>query len=70
MFKNLFIFICIVLPFSSFGQSRKLVDSINKVIGPRYVLDVDTALEYNSYNSFNEVDLTGDGVKEIIIAAA
>jgi hypothetical protein len=70
MFKNLLIFICVYLPFVSFGQSRQLVDSINKVIGPGYVLDVDTALEYHSYNSFNEVDLSGDGVKEIIIAAA
>lgn len=70
MIKNLFIFICLCLPLISFGQSKALVDSINKAIGPGYVLDVDTVPPYHAYSSFKEVDLTGDGKKEIVIAAA
>ncbi len=70
MIKNLFIFIFLSLPFICFGQSKALFDSINKVIGPVYVLDVDGGHPYHSYNSFSEIDLTGDGKKEIVIAAS
>jgi len=46
-----------------------LLDSINKIIGPEYILDTDMS-PYHSYNSFQQIDLDGDGTKEIIIAAS
>ncbi len=66
--KTLIVCISLLLCFCSKGQSLALVDSINKIIGPEYKIERDTAPPYNLYSALDEIDLDGDGINEIITA--
>jgi hypothetical protein len=68
--KKLFFVSCCCLPLISFCQNKGLLDSINTIIGPQYSVSIDSEPSYHLYNAVIEKDLTGDGVKEIIVASS
>ncbi len=68
--KKILIVIGLCIPVFSFCQSSELIDSVNKVIGPDYAFEVDTIPSYHLYNNIIEAYITGNGVKEIVVAAS
>ena len=68
--KKFSFLVCVCLPVLSFCQNKELLDSINNIIGPKYSVSIDSVPSYHLYNSVIETDLTGDGVKEIIVACS